>query len=99
MAGASSAFCRVCSPIAPSMARTRGGSDRATFSRSFEAAVLDCIRASVRLTVSSGDSSLDLPRLPQKIEQCGIGFGKVGPGLRPAGVDHRIVADEFARQA
>ena len=38
-------------------------------------------------------------RAPQEIEERRIHPGKGGPGLWAAGVDDRIVADEFPRQA
>ncbi len=58
-----------------------------------------CMRASVRLTVILRRQFARLGLIPQEVEQGTVAFGKVGPGRRPTGVDHRIGSNELSRQA
>ena len=82
-----------CSPMAPSIARTRGGSEVGDLEQTLKAPFLREKRQ------GSADGffrrQFACPARPaQEIEQRRIGLGETGPCFRPARVDDGVAADE-----
>jgi len=93
--GAARAVLASCSPIAPIIPRTRGGS-KPSPEQALEASF--SVKADRCADGFSGESSLVLPARRQEIDSADH-FGKAGPCFRPARMNDGVAADEFAGQA
>ena len=89
-------FFPISSPIAPSIARTLGGSEAAIFSmRSKRPRSRNS--ATVRRAASFGDNSLVFP--PRRRKSSSAASTSERPVFRPPRVDHRVFAKKLSRQA
>ena len=84
--------------MAPSMARTRGGSDGATFSSRSKRPGFTEVSKQL-LDRFLGRQLARFPAVAKEVEKSGIRLGQRSPRCRPPRVNERILAEEEAREA